>query len=43
MEAVKTNIIGADNVITACVVQVKSNLLSTDKAAYQLMMGMSKA
>lgn len=46
MEAVKTNIIGSDNVITAC---VKNNIkkaifLSTDKAAYPInAMGMTKA
>lgn len=46
MEAVKTNIIGADNVITACVENgvKKAIFLSTDKAAYPInVMGMSKA
>ena len=46
IEAVKTNILGSDNVITAC---VKNNVrkaifLSTDKAAYPInAMGMTKA
>ena len=46
IEAVKTNIMGSDNVISAC---VKNNIkkaifLSTDKAAYPInAMGMSKA
>jgi len=46
IEAVKTNILGSDNVITAC---VKNNIkkaifLSTDKAAYPInAMGMTKA
>lgn len=46
MEAVKTNIIGSDNVITACVKHKvkKAIFLSTDKAAYPInAMGMSKA
>lgn len=46
MEAVKTNIIGSDNVITACVKNgvKKAIFLSTDKAAYPInAMGMSKA
>ncbi len=46
MEAVKTNIIGSDNVITACVENKikKAIFLSTDKAAYPInAMGMSKA
>jgi len=46
MEAVKTNIIGSDNVITAAVKnKVKRAIfLSTDKAAYPInAMGMSKA
>ncbi len=46
LEAVKTNIIGSDNVITACVKnKVKKTIfLSTDKAAYPInAMGMSKA
>lgn len=46
IEAVKTNIIGSDNVITACVKnQVKKAIfLSTDKAAYPInAMGMTKA
>lgn len=46
MEAVKTNVLGSDNVITACVenhVQ-KAIFLSTDKAAYPInAMGISKA
>jgi UDP-glucose 4-epimerase len=46
IEAVKTNILGSDNVITAC---IKNNVdkaifLSTDKAAYPInAMGMTKA
>ncbi len=46
MEAVKTNIIGSDNVITACVNHSveKAIFLSTDKAAYPInAMGISKA
>ena len=46
MEAVKTNIVGSDNVITACVKNrvKKAIFLSTDKAAYPInAMGMSKA
>lgn len=46
MEAVKTNVIGSDNVITACVKNgiKKAIFLSTDKAAYPInAMGMSKA
>ena len=46
MEAVKTNVIGSDNVITACVENgvKKAVFLSTDKAAYPInAMGMSKA
>jgi UDP-glucose 4-epimerase len=46
MEAVKTNIIGSDNVITACLENhvKKAVFLSTDKAAYPInAMGMSKA
>lgn len=46
MEAVKTNIIGSDNVITASVKNgvKKAIFLSTDKAAYPInAMGMSKA
>lgn len=46
MEAVKTNVIGADNVIDACVANgvKKAIFLSTDKAAYPInAMGMSKA
>ena len=46
MEAVKTNIIGSDNVITACVKNgvKKAIFLSTDKAAYPInAMGMTKA
>ena len=46
MEAVKTNVIGSDNVVSACVehgVQ-KAIFLSTDKAAYPInAMGMTKA
>lgn len=46
MEAVKTNVIGSDNVISACVANgiKKAVFLSTDKAAYPInAMGMSKA
>lgn len=46
MEAVKTNINGSDNVITACVKNgvKRAVFLSTDKAAYPInAMGMSKA
>jgi len=46
IEAVKTNIMGSDNVITACVKNgvKKAIFLSTDKAAYPInAMGMSKA
>lgn len=46
MEAVKTNVIGSDNVITACVKNnvKKAIFLSTDKAAYPInAMGMTKA
>lgn len=46
LEAVKTNIIGTDNVLTACIeVGVKKVIcLSTDKAAYPInAMGISKA
>jgi UDP-glucose 4-epimerase len=46
IEAVKTNILGSDNVITACVKNgvKKAIFLSTDKAAYPInAMGMSKA
>ncbi|MDD4153822.1 MAG: polysaccharide biosynthesis protein [Bacilli bacterium] len=46
MEAMKTNIIGSDNVITACVENhvKKAVFLSTDKAAYPInAMGISKA
>jgi UDP-glucose 4-epimerase len=46
MEAVKTNVVGSDNVITACVKNgvKKAIFLSTDKAAYPInAMGMSKA
>lgn len=46
MEAVKTNILGSDNVITACIKNnvKKAVFLSTDKAAYPInAMGMSKA
>lgn len=46
MEAVKTNIIGSNNVISACVENhiKKAIFLSTDKAAYPInAMGMSKA
>ena len=46
MEAVKTNVAGSDNVISACVTNhvKKANFLSTDKAAYPInAMGMTKA
>lgn len=46
MEAVKTNVIGSDNVISACVNNhvKKAIFLSTDKAAYPInAMGMTKA
>jgi UDP-N-acetylglucosamine 4,6-dehydratase/5-epimerase len=46
IEAVKTNIMGSDNVISACVKNnvKKAIFLSTDKAAYPInAMGMSKA
>ncbi len=46
MEAVKTNVIGSDNVISACVNHrvKKAIFLSTDKAAYPInAMGMTKA
>ena len=46
MEAVRTNVIGSDNVITACVRNhvKKAIFLSTDKAAYPISaMGISKA
>ena len=46
MEAVKTNIIGSDNVISACMENgvKKAVFLSTDKAAYPInAMGMTKA
>ena len=46
IEAVKTNILGSDNVITACVKNSvkKAIFLSTDKAAYPInAMGMTKA
>lgn len=46
MEAVKTNVLGSDNVITACVENHVKNVvfLSTDKAAYPVnAMGISKA
>lgn len=46
MEAVKTNVIGSDNVITACIQNhvKKAVFLSTDKAAYPInAMGISKA
>jgi len=46
LEAVKTNVLGSDNVITACVKNgvKKAIFLSTDKAAYPInAMGMSKA
>ena len=46
LEAVKTNVLGSDNVISACVRHnvKKAIFLSTDKAAYPInAMGMSKA
>ncbi len=46
MEAVKTNVVGSDNVISACVAHhvKKAIFLSTDKAAYPInAMGMTKA
>lgn len=46
MEAVKTNVIGSDNVISACIANKvqKAIFLSTDKAAYPInAMGMTKA
>ena len=46
MEAVKTNIVGSDNVISACIENgvKKAIFLSTDKAAYPInAMGMTKA
>lgn len=46
MEAVKTNVLGSDNVITACVANhvKKAIFLSTDKAAYPVCaMGITKA
>lgn len=46
MEAVKTNVVGSDNVISACVANhvTKAIFLSTDKAAYPInAMGMTKA
>ncbi|MGM9813436.1 MAG: polysaccharide biosynthesis protein [Candidatus Enteromonas sp.] len=46
MEAVRTNVIGSDNVITACIRNhvKKAIFLSTDKAAYPInAMGISKA
>lgn len=46
IEAVKTNILGSNNVITACVKNdvLKAIFLSTDKAAYPInAMGMTKA
>ena len=46
IEAVKTNVLGSDNVISACVKNgiKKAIFLSTDKAAYPInAMGMSKA
>ncbi|NMV82673.1 MAG: polysaccharide biosynthesis protein [Erysipelotrichia bacterium] len=46
MEAMKTNVIGSDNVITACVENhvKKAVFLSTDKAAYPInAMGITKA
>jgi len=46
MEAVRTNVLGSDNVITACVRNgvKKAIFLSTDKAAYPInSMGISKA
>ena len=45
MEAVKTNVAGSDNVISACVANhvKKAIFLSTDKAAYPInAMGMTK-
>ncbi len=46
LEAVKTNILGSDNVISACIANgvKKAVFLSTDKAAYPInAMGMTKA
>lgn len=46
IEAVKTNILGSDNVISACIKNevAKAIFLSTDKAAYPInSMGMTKA
>lgn len=46
MEAIKTNVLGSDNVITACIENhvKKAIFLSTDKAAYPInAMGISKA
>jgi len=46
LEAVKTNVIGSDNVISACIAAgiKRAIFLSTDKAAYPInAMGMSKA
>ncbi len=44
MEAVKTNVMGTDNVVTAAVEMAKVICLSTDKAAYPInAMGISKA
>lgn len=46
MEAVRTNVVGSDNVITACIRNrvKKAVFLSTDKAAYPInAMGISKA
>src|SRR5574344_1873831 len=46
LEAMKTNVIGSNNVITACVVNhiKKAVFLSTDKAAYPVnAMGLTKA
>ena len=46
MEAVKTNIVGSDNVMSACIAAgvKRAIFLSTDKAAYPInAMGMSKA
>ena len=46
LEAVKTNVLGSDNVISACLLNhvKKAVFLSTDKAAYPInAMGMSKA
>lgn len=46
IEAVKTNVLGSNNVITACIAKKikKAIFLSTDKAAYPInAMGMSKA